>query len=144
MSTDASYIAWLQDQIGGSAGQVSFRRMFGEYALYCDAKLVALVCDNQFYLKPTAAGRAALGEAAGATPIEASPYPGAKPCLLLGDLLEDRTVLARLVRLTAAELPLPAPKPPKQPKQPKPAKAPKATSARRAAASKGGGTGSTS
>jgi hypothetical protein len=35
--------------------------MFGEYAIYCDGKVVALVCDDQFFLEPTAAGRALLG-----------------------------------------------------------------------------------
>jgi TfoX/Sxy family transcriptional regulator of competence genes len=31
--------------------------MFGEYAIYCNEKVVALVCDNQVFVKPTAAGR---------------------------------------------------------------------------------------
>jgi hypothetical protein len=29
--------------------------MFGEYCVYCDEMMVALVCDDRFYLKPTAA-----------------------------------------------------------------------------------------
>jgi len=28
------------------AGAVTFRKMFGEYAMYVDEKIVALVCDN--------------------------------------------------------------------------------------------------
>jgi TfoX/Sxy family transcriptional regulator of competence genes len=108
MSTDRHFVDYLHDQLGG-AGAVSFRKMFGEYAMYCDTKVVALVCDNQLFVKPTGAGRAALGAAA----IEGQPYPGAKPWLLIGDLLEDRAALLRLIRLTAAELPLPAPKKPR-------------------------------
>lgn len=43
------------DQMRGG-GDIPFRKMFGEYAIYCDAKVLALVCDNQLLVKPTAAG----------------------------------------------------------------------------------------
>lgn len=86
--------------------------MFGEYALYCNDKLVALVADDQLYVKPTRAGRAHLGQ-----PTEAAPYPGAKPCFLIpGEAWDDAAHLTELIRLTAAELPPQAgkrkPKPP--------------------------------
>jgi TfoX/Sxy family transcriptional regulator of competence genes len=110
MSSDASFVEYVQDQLTG-AGAISVRRMFGEYALYCDTKVVALVCDNQVFVKPTAAGRTLLGAAA----RDGLPYPGAKPWLLIGDELEDRMLLSRLIRATAAELPLPAPKKPRAP-----------------------------
>ncbi len=113
MATDAQFADYVLDQIKG-AGAVSSRRMFGEYAVYCDGKVVALLCDNQFFLKPTAPGRAALGQ-----PAEAPPYPGAKLHFLIDDGLDDREALASLVRLTAAALPAPKPKKPKQLKQAK-------------------------
>lgn len=92
----------------GAAGEVSARKMFGEYAIYCRGKLVALVCDDQLFVKATAAGRA---KAAGVA--EAPPYKSAKPCLLIpGDLWEDADWLSALARLTADELPMPRPKPP--------------------------------
>ena len=55
MSTQPSTIDYLLEQLG-SAGSVSARKMFGEYGLYCDGKIVALVCDDQFFLKPTPEG----------------------------------------------------------------------------------------
>ena len=77
--------------------------MFGEHALYAGGKLVALVCDDQLFVKPTEAGRAWIGAAA-----EAPPYPGAKPCFLVpGDRWEDVAWLSELMRITAAELPMP-------------------------------------
>ncbi len=79
--------------------------MFGEYALYLDGKVVALACDNQVFLKPTAAGRALLHEV-----IEHPPYPSAKPHYLLADALEDTDTLQRLLRATANALPMPKPK----------------------------------
>lgn len=104
MASDLSFVEYVRDQMQG-AGQVTFRKMFGEYALYCDGKVVALVCDNQVFLKPTVGGRAKLGSV-----TEAPPYPGAKPHFLLGEALDDQREMAELIRLTASELPLPVPK----------------------------------
>ena len=108
MATRQGTVDFIAGQ-AGAAGSVSAKKMFGEYALYCDGKLVALVCDDQLFLKPTAAGRACLGEV-----VEAPPYPGAKPYFLVsGDLWDDAEWLARLVRVTASELPLPVKKKPR-------------------------------
>jgi hypothetical protein len=46
--------------------------------------------------------------------VEASPYPGAKPSLLIEEGLEDRDWLKELVSLTVKELPQPKPKKPNQ------------------------------
>jgi TfoX/Sxy family transcriptional regulator of competence genes len=96
------------------ARDVSARKMFGEYAIYCRGKLIALFCDDQLFIKPTNAGRAFLGK-----PKEAPPYPGAKPYFLLrGDQCEDGEWLSELARLTERELPPPKPKPaPKRPRK---------------------------
>ena len=100
------------------ARDVSARKMFGEYAIYCRGKVVALFCDDQLFIKPTDAGRAFLGKVK-----EAPPYPGAKAYFLIsGDQCEDGEWLSELVRVTERELPTPAPKPlPKR--SPKTAKA---------------------
>jgi len=60
---------YIVEQIA-TAGSVSARKMFGEYGIYCDGKLVALVCDDQLFVKPTKAGRAHIGKVR-----EAPPYP---------------------------------------------------------------------
>ena len=102
MPSRASTVAFIADQVA-AAGTVTTRAMFGEYALYCNGRLTALVCDDQLFVKPTAAGRAHIG-----TPTEAPPYKGAKPCFLVsGDRWDDRDWLTALVRLSAAELPPP-------------------------------------
>lgn len=107
MASDLSFVEYVRDQMHG-AGTVTFKKMFGEYALYIDDKIVALVCDNQLFVKPTVAGRALLGDV-----TEAPPYPGAKPQLLITEQLEDQQLIVELMRATAAELPLPKPKPAK-------------------------------
>lgn len=93
--------------------QVRARKMFGEYALYIGEKIVALVCDEELFVKPTAAGAAFL-DASHLAP----PYPGAKPCLLVpGDRWTDRDWLAAFLIATEAALPVP---PPRKPRVPKP------------------------
>ena len=104
MASDLEFVTFVVDQLDDSC-DVTYRKMFGEYALYLDGKVVALICDNQLFVKPTGAGRAFIGEV-----NEASAYPGAKPSFLIGDRLEDGEWLARLLRLTAEELPRPKPK----------------------------------
>jgi TfoX/Sxy family transcriptional regulator of competence genes len=113
MASDLEFVEYVCDQING-AGRVSFRKMFGDYAIYCERKVIALVCDNQFFVKPTAGGRALIGEVA-----EALPYPGAKPWFLIGDRLDDREWASALVRITERETPPPKVRKPKQARKPK-------------------------
>lgn len=103
MASNPEFVRFACDQIR-HAGTVRYRKMFGEYAIYCDDKVVALICDNRFYLKPTAAAQALLPQ-----PVLGSPYPGAKPYLLLGGELEDAELASRLVATTAAAMPAPPP-----------------------------------
>jgi TfoX/Sxy family transcriptional regulator of competence genes len=105
VASDVSFVEYVCEQVGG-AGRVTYRKMFGEFAVYCDGKVVALVCDNQFFLKPTSGGRALLGRVK-----EVPPYEGAKPFFLLDAELEDAEQAAKLVWTTARELPAPSAKP---------------------------------
>ncbi len=106
MSTTRSTIDFLLDQTS-TLPDVRTRKMFGEYALYSGDKVVALVCDNQLFVKITPPGRALVG--AGYQQGEA--YPGAKPSMLIGaDFLEDRERLCELIGVTAGALPPPKPK----------------------------------
>ena len=56
MASQRSTIDYIVEQMGGPR-LVSARKMFGEYGLFCDGKMVALVCDDQLFVKPTPAGR---------------------------------------------------------------------------------------
>ncbi len=104
MATDLEFMEFLADQMAG-VGEISYRKMFGEYAVYCGGKVVALVCDNRLFVKPTAAGRAFIG-----APVEAPAYPGAKNSFLIEDAFEDREWISELIRITARDLPAPKPK----------------------------------
>lgn len=101
MASDQDFVDYAFGQIR-DVPNLSHRKMFGEYAVYAGEKVVALICDNQFYLKPTPGNRALLDN-----PVEAPPYPGAKPYLVIDEHLDDRDLLSRLVRVTEKELPAP-------------------------------------
>ena len=104
MASDRDFVDFVVEQMG-DAGSISQRKMFGEYAIYCDGKVVALVCDNQLFVKPTENGRAYIEDV-----VEAAPYPGAKAHFLIESAFEDRQWLSGLIRVTGEELPVPAPK----------------------------------
>jgi len=110
MASELSFVEFVCDQLR-DAGEPSFRKMFGEYVIYLDGKVVALVCDDRLFVKQTAGGRAFLGD-----PVEAPPYPGAKPYFLIGDGLDDHAWLSALVRVTTEELPPPKPKRARRPR----------------------------
>jgi TfoX/Sxy family transcriptional regulator of competence genes len=99
MASDAGFVQFVVDQIE-SAGEISTRKMFGEYAVYCNKKVVALICDNKLFVKPTEGGRKFIGNV-----VEAPAYPGARPSFLIEDKLEDRKWLSSLIRLTEKEVP---------------------------------------
>lgn len=109
MATQKRTVDFLLEQAIG-AGTVSTMPMFGEYGVYVDGKMIGSICDDQLYVKPTASGRLH------AQPVpEASPYPGAKPHLLIEtDRWDDAEWLGNLLRVTAAELPTPRPRKPKR------------------------------
>jgi TfoX/Sxy family transcriptional regulator of competence genes len=104
MASEQKFVDFVCDQMR-KAGQIASRKMFGEYAIYCDSKVVALVCDNQLFVKPSTGGKALLDQ-----PQLASPYPGAKSHFLIDDRLDDAEWLTQLIATTARELPTPKPK----------------------------------
>lgn len=101
MTSDAQFVDFVVDQMEG-AGKITSRKMFGEYGVYCNGKIVALICKDRLYVKPTKAGRTYINEV-----IEEPPYDGAKPYFLVGDQIEDADWLAGLIRVSYEELPEP-------------------------------------
>ena len=102
MASKQKTVDYILEQISG-AGDVSARKMFGEYAVYCNGKLPALICNDQLFVKPTDRGRAFIGH-----PNEHPPYKGAKPYFLIGgESWDDDEWLAELIKITAECLPMP-------------------------------------
>lgn len=101
MASDLQFVEYVRDQFESSCG-VTHKRMFGEFGLFSEGRMFAMVCDNRLLFKATVSGREYIGAV-----VEALPYPGAKPCFLVESQLEDREWLSELARRTVAELPMP-------------------------------------
>lgn len=110
MASSLEFVQYVCDQLS-DAGMVTYKRMFGEFGLYCDGKFFATVEDNMFCLKITDEGRALLPKDEVVEPHEGAYF------LYIEDL-EDRALMAALVRQTCAALP--DPKPRKKKKAPEP------------------------
>jgi len=50
MATTKDYIEYVCEQVRG-AGTLRYRKMFGEYMVYCNEKPVLLVCDDTVFVK---------------------------------------------------------------------------------------------
>ncbi len=104
MATDPSFIEHVLGTVE-LEGQLTARRMFGEYGFHFDGKFIALACEDSFFIKQTSAiDRYGLD-----LPMR-PPYPGAKPYPVADELLDEPERLRRLLIDTAAELPPPKPK----------------------------------
>ncbi len=104
MATDKKTVAYILDQL--TPLPVRARAMFGEYGLYCDEKIVALICDDTLFIKPTAISAEFFTEA-----DLAPPYKGAKDYYAVpADRLDDHAWLQEVVSRSAELLPLPKPK----------------------------------
>lgn len=106
MGSRAETLAHVLDCL--SALPLSHRKMMGEYVLYLDAKVVAVIGDDRLWLKPTPGGLATLTDC----PL-AAPFPGAKSWIDADAALDDPDRLAAALCAIAADLPTPKPKKPK-------------------------------
>ena len=103
MASNPDFVQYIVDQCG-KAGDITARKMFGDYGVYCNGKIFGLVSDNGFYVKPTEAGRQML-RSVDLRP----PYDGANPYFYIEDV-DDSDYVSALVRATCADLPEPKPK----------------------------------
>lgn len=113
MGTDRDFIDYVADQIGLGT-RLTHRKMFGEYALYVDSKVVAFVCDNSVFVKPSAAATRLAPDLP-----QGAPYPGAKNYPVADELLDDSDAIRALVLETAALMPVPKSKQHVRPRRPR-------------------------
>ncbi|MEO7042846.1 MAG: TfoX/Sxy family protein [Gemmatimonadaceae bacterium] len=110
MATNKSFVIYIVEQAGlGDA--LTYKLMFGEYALYHGGKVIALVCDNSLFVKPSSASN----ELTPNLPRR-PPFPGAKDFPVADELLDDGDALRALLLATSAALPKPQPKAPRRPR----------------------------
>ena len=102
MATRQTTIDLILSQLAPS-GEISAKKMFGDYGLFLRGRMIAIVGNDQLFFKPTEKGRTLCDSLR-----EVPPYPGAKPCFLIPrERWSDRDWLVQLAVATADEIPLP-------------------------------------
>ncbi len=103
MASSLDYVQYVCDQMR-EAGEITYKKMFGEYTIYWNSKVLGLICDNQVFIKPTTAGETLIPNA-----TKESPYSGVKSHIVL-EGLDNIDLITKFVSATYKELPMPKPK----------------------------------
>jgi TfoX/Sxy family transcriptional regulator of competence genes len=102
MSTAQTTVDFILGQLA-QLGDVYARKMFGEYALYYNNKVVGLICDDTLFVKITEQGKRYVAEHY----EEGQAYPGAKASMIIDESqIEDPNWFCELIRITEAQLPM--------------------------------------
>lgn len=101
MATKKATVDYVLDQLAPLP--VRARAMFGEYGVYCDEKMVALICDDTLFVKPTT-----ISDQFFTAADLAPPYPGAKDHYAVSeDHLDDSAWLQEVIARTTELVPVP-------------------------------------
>lgn len=109
MATSTDYIEYVADSLArtGLTYDFSFKKMFGEYCVYANAKPIMFVCDNTVFVKPQTFLSELLHNSA-----KAQPYEGAKEYFVLD--IDDTETLRKVTEILEQNTPLPRPRKRKQ------------------------------
>jgi TfoX/Sxy family transcriptional regulator of competence genes len=102
MASSLEFVQYVCEQLAG-AGEVRYRKMFGEFMVYVNDKPLFLVCDNTVYVKML---DAIAGEMQ--TAQKGPPYTGAKEHYILD--IDDADLTKRVAAILEPITPIPAPK----------------------------------
>lgn len=107
MASDPHTVEFIVEHMSLVAPSARSRPMFGEHAIYCEDRVVALVCDNRLFVKMTPGTSEIVRDQTETAP----PYPGAKECYVIDEALwRDAEYLGSLATRAAADLPKPKPR----------------------------------
>ncbi len=91
MATSKEYCEYIVENLS-RAGNITVRKMMGEYCVYFNGVLVGDICDNQLFLKITATSEKLLSECE-----EAYPYSGSKTLMLVVDDVSDTLLMTAVL-----------------------------------------------
>ena len=103
MATSKDYIAYIEEKLSHIPA-IRTRAMFGEYALYCNNYVVALICDETFFLKITPNTTQILTKEK--AELEQGPaYPGSKNHYIITErMLEEEALMKSLLQACAEDV----------------------------------------
>ena len=99
MATSKEFHDYVVDSLQ-RIGEISTKRMVGEYCIYYKGKLIGDLCDNCFLLKPTESVLRLMPDAE-----RAYPYEGSKTLMVVVDDLEDMELMEEVLNAMYEELP---------------------------------------
>lgn len=99
MATTKEFYEYAMEQLS-RIGDITSRKMMGEYCVYYRGRMIGDICDNQFLLKPVPSVLKAFPEAQ-----RSYPYEGSKTLMVLVDSLENTEVLKEVLAAMYEELP---------------------------------------
>jgi TfoX/Sxy family transcriptional regulator of competence genes len=98
MATTKEYYEYIMECLN-KAGEVTSRKMMGEYCLYFDGKLFGDICDNRLLVKQTETSKRLLADC----PLE-YPYEGSKTLMFLVSEFENPELMKELLEGMYKEL----------------------------------------
>ncbi|MFV0485535.1 MAG: TfoX/Sxy family protein [Candidatus Saccharimonadales bacterium] len=102
MATSPEFIEYVCEQIRGT-GDVSSKKMFGEYMAYVNAKPILLVCDDTVFVKMRDEIKELMKDAE-----IGEPYKGAKPHYILD--IDNADLAREVIQVLEPITPLPKPR----------------------------------
>ena len=103
MASSKEYLDFILEQLS-NLKEITYRVMMGKYIIYYREKIVGVIYDDRFLVKPVKSAIEYMGNA-----IYGLPYDRAKEMLLVDDV-DDKEFLTNLVNAMYDELPAPKPK----------------------------------
>ena len=97
MACSFDFVQYVVDQCS-CAGDITVKKVMGDYCIYCDGVVFGFICDNNLFVKVTEAGRAVLNEV-----VLRSPYRGARDHFYIADV-DDGDRLTELIRASLPAL----------------------------------------
>ncbi|MDD2971010.1 MAG: TfoX/Sxy family protein [Lachnospiraceae bacterium] len=101
MATSKEFHDYVVDSLQ-RVGNISTKRMMGEYCIYYRDKLVGDICDNTLLLKPTESVLRLMPDA-----DRAYPYEGSKTLMAVVDDVENVELMEAVLNAMYEELPEP-------------------------------------
>lgn len=101
MATTKEFHDYVLEQLQ-KVGNVTTRRMMGEYCVYYEGKLVGDICDNTLFLKPTESALRLMPDAE-----RGHPYEGSKCLMILVEEVENAELMEKVLSAMYEELPMP-------------------------------------
>lgn len=101
MATSKEFYDYIMENLQ-KAGDVSAKKMMGEYCIYYQGKLIGNICDNCLFLKPTESVLRLMPDA-----DRAYPYEGSKTLMVVVEDVENTKFITEVLNEMYKELPEP-------------------------------------